>query len=67
MGYISKLDMRFLTYMNRKYRDKNVKFEYYDDYALFLYDLCKKDDEEYYICLEEDLREYVEMQSGKEK
>ena len=67
MGYISKLDTKFLTYMNRKYHKFDIRFEYYDDYALFLYDLCKQDYEEYYIALEEDLREYVEFQSGKER
>ncbi len=68
MGYISKYDTKFLTYMNRKYKKYNVNFEFFDDYILWLYyDHLKKDEYLYYKQLEKDLWSYVEFQNGKEK
>lgn len=68
MSYISKYDTKFLTFMNRKYKKYNVNFEFYDDYILWLYyDLFDMNDSLYYKCLEKDLWEYVEFQSGKER
>ena len=65
MGYISKYDTKFLTQMNRKY---NKKFEFWDDYSCWLYyDIFAMSDEQYYDQLEEDIKEYVEFQSGKER
>lgn len=68
MKYISKYDTKFLTFMNRKYKDYKVQFEFFDDYILWLYyDLFKKSDSLYYKQIEKDLWEYVEFQSGKER
>lgn len=68
MGYISRYDTKFLTFMNRKYKKFKVKFEFYDDYILWLYyDYFGKNERLYYKQLEKDLWEYVDFQSGKEK
>lgn len=68
MSYVSKYDTKFLTFMNRKYRKYHVKFEFWDDYILWLYfDLYKMNDKLYYKNLEKDMWEYVEFQSGKER
>lgn len=68
MSYISKLDTKFLTFVNRKYSNYNVFFEFWDDYILWLYyDLYNKNEELYYHQLEKDLWEYVEFQSGRER
>lgn len=65
----SKRKISFLTFVNRKYKKllqkkSNMTMFYdFDDYALFLYyDLYKKDYEDYYWNLENDLREYVNLQ-----
>ena len=34
MMYISKYDTKFITFMNKKYKEFGVKFEFYDDYIL---------------------------------
>ena len=45
-----------------------MKFDYWDDYILWLYyDLYKMNDRLYYKNLEIDMCEYVEFQSGKER
>lgn len=68
MRYVSRYDTKFLTFMNRKYKDYKVQFEFFDDYILWLYyDLFKKSDSLYYKQIEKDLWEYVEFQSGKER
>ncbi len=68
MGYISKYDTKFLTFMNRKYKNYKVSFEFYDDYILWLfYSFCRKKEDDYYEQLEKDLWEYVDFQSGKER
>lgn len=68
MAYISRYDKKFLTFMNKKYDKYNILFEYYDDYILWLfYEYCKGDEDIYYSQLEDDLRDYVEFQSGKER
>ena len=68
MSYISRFDTKFLTLMNRKYKEYNVNFEFFDDYILWLYyDYYKKDIEKQYKQLEKDLWEYVDFQSGKER
>ena len=67
MGYISKYNMNFLTYMNRKYRRYSVNFEFWDDYALWLFDMCNKKEKFYYKQLEKDVWEYSDFQTGKER
>ena len=61
MGYISKFDTKFITFVNRKY-DK--AFDYFDDYVVWLY-MQKKDETTYYAQLEMDLWEYSDFQTGK--
>ena len=59
--------------MNIKYskikKERNIDdFRYWDDYALFLFEeLCDKDVERYYYLLEDDLKTYSDMQTGKER
>lgn len=68
MAYISKLDTKFVTFMNRKYSKYDVLFEYYDDYILWLfYEYCKCKEEVYYKQLEKDIWEYSDFQTGKER
>lgn len=68
MGYISKYDRTFLSFMNKKYKDYSVNFQFFDDYILWLYyDYYKKNTELYYKQLEKDIWAYVEFQSGREK
>lgn len=59
----------FLHWANVKYKKimgwhpKDSRFREFDDYAVFLwYDYCKKDDEKYYEALENDFREYNDIQ-----
>jgi len=68
MMYISKYDTKFITFMNKKYKKFGVKFEFYDDYILWLfYDYFKGNEKEYYVQLEKDLGEYSDFQTGKER
>jgi len=68
MMYISKYDTKFITFMNKKYKEFGVKFEFYDDYILWLfYDYFKGNEKEYYVQLEKDLGEYSDFQTGKER
>ena len=67
MGFISRYDRTFLSFMNKKYRFYKINFEFFDDYILWLYDMCDSNELEYYHRLEKDLCEYVEFQSGKER
>ena len=60
MGYISKYDTKFITFVNRKY---DMSFDYFDDYGLWLYDKFLND-EKYYCQLEKDLIEYSNFQTG---
>lgn len=68
MGYISKYDRTFLSFMNKKYKKFDVNFQFFDDYILWLYyDYYATNTELYYKQLEKDIWEYVEFQSGREK
>lgn len=68
MGYIRKSDITFIIYMNRKYKDYQVGFEFIDDYLLWVYEeLCHFNEIFYYQKLEEDLAEYSDFQTGKER
>ena len=60
MGYISKLDTKFVTFVSRKY---DRVFNYFDDYVVWLYNI-KKNEEKYYAQLEMDLWEYSDSQTG---
>lgn len=67
MGYISRYDRTFLSFMNKKYKRYKVNFEFFDDYILWLYELYNSNELNYYRALEKDLWDYVEFQSGKER
>ena len=67
MGYISRYDRTFLSFMNKKYKKYKVNFEFFDDYILWLYELYDSNELNYYRELEKDLWDYVEFQSGKER
>ena len=67
MGYISRYDRTFLSFMNKKYKRYKVNFEFFDDYILWLYELYDSNELNYYRELEKDLWDYVEFQSGKER
>lgn len=68
MGYISKYDRTFISFMNKKYKKYNVFFEFIDDYRLWLYeDYCVYDVGAYYKHMEKDLEEYSDFQTGKER
>ena len=61
MEFVSKYNLTFIKFINKKY-DK--KFRTYEEYSLFLFE--KTDDEEYYYCnLEEDLKEYCNYQQER--
>lgn len=64
--YLSTLDTTFLTFTTRKYvKDNNVRFNSFDDYAMFIYyKICNEDTERYYEILEDDLKEYINFQKG---
>lgn len=68
MGYISRYDKKFISFMNKKYRVYNVNFEFIDDYRMWLYyDFLNENEVEYYKQLEKDLAEYSDFQTGKER
>ena len=68
MGYISKYDTKFITYVNRKYNKDKVLFETFDDYIMWLfYDYLRENKEKYYEQLEEDMKEYSEWQERGKK
>ena len=61
MAYISKIDTKFITFINRKY-DKT--FEYFDDYIVWLYKEKDYKNDRYYSQLENDIWEYSNFQTG---
>jgi len=61
MEFISKYNLTFVKYVNKKY---NKKFQSFDDYSLFLFE--KTEDEVYYYYqLEEDIKEYCQYQQER--
>lgn len=68
MGYISRYNRTFISYMNKKYKIYSISFEFIDDYLLWLYeDYCVYDSVRYYKQLEKDIEEYSNFQTGKER
>lgn len=69
MEFISKYNLTFVTYVNRKY-DK--KFRSFEDYSLYIFEI-NSSELDYYYQLEEDMKEYSKYQferrivSGKTK
>lgn len=61
MGYISKYDTKFITFVNRKY---NTNFSYFDDYAIWLFEKSDNDEDMYYMNLEKDIADYSNFQTG---
>ena len=61
MGYISKLDTKFITFMNRKY---GTSFRCFETYSEWLYKAKNYDKNHYYSQLENDLWEYSDFQTG---
>lgn len=62
MEFVSKYNLTFVKYMNRKY---NKKFQSFDDYGLWLYELVDCKNSKYYDKLEDDLREYCNYQQER--
>lgn len=68
MAYIGKDDLKFVTFANRKYKKFKVDFQYYDDYILWLYyDYFGANERLYLVQLEEDLKEYSDLQTGSNR
>lgn len=68
MAYSSKYNTSFLAFMNRKYAQYKVHFEFIDDYRLWLYyDYFCENKLLYYTRLDKDLGEYSDWQTGKER
>lgn len=70
----SSRNKTFINFVNQKYSKELERplrshiFQYYDDYACWLfYEKCKEDYEQYYINAEEDWKEYSDFQTGAEK
>ena len=63
----------YVDFMNDKYKDFLIEnnmsfFRYWDDYAMFLFEIiCESDDSRYYSHLEKDIKEYSDFQTGTER
>ena len=56
MGYISSYNTKFVNFMTRKYKKYLIRFEFIDDYLLWLYYYyCGKSRKKYYDQLEKDI------------
>ena len=64
MEFISKYNLTFINFVNRKY---NKKFKSFDEYGLWLYEEKKCSNSRYYDDLEEDLKEYCDYQQERKK
>lgn len=65
MGYVSRYNRTFISYINKKYKRHKVDFKYWDDYVIWLYyKLCRCNTELYYKILEKDIWEYSDWQTG---
>lgn len=63
MGYISKYDTKFITYMNRKYEKS---FKQFEEYIMWLfYNKSQERKDIYYEQLEKDFWEYSDFQTRK--
>ena len=70
----SQKNITFINFVNKKYRKElelaptAVKFYYWDDYAIWLWlKKFKEDDDKYYEALEQDIKEYSDLQTGIEE
>lgn len=63
----------FIDFMNIRYsklltENKLSLFRFWDDYALFLFEVvCNSDEDKYYNLLEKDIKLYSDMQTGIER
>lgn len=63
----------FIDFMNIRYsklliENKLSSFRFWDDYALFLFEVvCNSDEDKYYNLLEKDIKLYSDMQTGIER
>lgn len=63
----------YIDFVNKRYKDelktRNIpKFKFWDDYALFLYEiLCDLDENHYYELLEQDIKLFSDLQTGTER
>ena len=62
MEFISKYNLTFIKFVNKKY---NKKFKAFDDYGLWLYELVDCKNSVYYDKLEEDIKEYSDFQTER--
>ena len=62
MEFISKYDISFIKFVNRKY---GKKFKDFDSYGLYLYELNDFANTKYYYQLEEDIKEYSDYQTER--
>lgn len=61
MEFISKYDISFIKFVNRKY---GKKFKAFDEYSLYLFEM-KGKEKDYYYQLEEDIKEYSDYQTER--
>lgn len=64
MEFISKYNLTFINFVNRKY---NKKFKSFDEYGLWLYEEKECSNSIYYNDLEQDLKEYCDYQQERKK
>lgn len=62
MEFISKYNLTFVNYANKKY---NKKFQTFDGYSLWLFELVNCEHTKYYEKLEDDIREYCDYQQER--
>ena len=62
MEFISKYNLTFINFVNRKY---NKKFKSFDEYGLWLYEEKEFSNSRYYDDLEQDLKEYCDYQQER--
>lgn len=65
MGYISRYDRTFISFINKKYSRYKVDFKTWDDYAIWLfYKYSLSCTNIYYSVLEKDIWAYSDWQTG---
>lgn len=62
MEFISKYNMTFIKFVNRKY---NKKFKSFDDYGLYIWEKTEYHNLQYYYVIEEDLKDYCVFQEER--
>ena len=63
MSKLGVFDIRFLTFVNRKY---SKRFKTFDDYLIYLLEnICGNNVQDYQYELEEDVRSFVKWQEEK--